>query len=262
MNHHPKPIAGRRFFATAYPAAHLVAHLLAGIILLGFASMAAAQSRTASPVDSTAATIGASTQQWVNDMLSRSPSEMPLRMEVEVGTLDSRLNLAPCSKVEPYLPQGAKLWGRTRLGLRCVQGDKPWNVFLPITVKAFGPAWVMTRPIPPGTVLTEADAMETEVDWASESSPVVALQQGWLGQTAARYLPAGQALRSYMVRAPELFKAGAQVKVVAQGPGYAVTSGGQALMAGSAGATVRVRMFNGKVIAGVVSDDGTVDVPM
>lgn len=235
-----------------------------GVVLIAMASAASAQSSgvSAAADTNTASTIGASTQQWVNDMLSRNVSEMPLRMEVEVGTLDPRLHLAPCSKVEPYLPQGAKLWGRTRLGLRCVQGDKPWNVFLPMTVKAFGPAWVLTRPIPPGTVLTESDATQTEVDWALESSPVVALQQGWLGQTAARYLPAGQALRSYMVKAPELFKAGAQVKVVAQGPGYAVTSGGQALMSGTVGATVRVRMSNGKVIAGVVGEDGSVDVPM
>ena len=32
-------------------------------------------------------------------------------MEVSVGTLDSRLRLAPCSRVEPYLPAGSRLWG-------------------------------------------------------------------------------------------------------------------------------------------------------
>ena len=65
-----------------------------------------------------------------------------------------------------------------------------------------------------------------------------------------------------MVRAPLLFKAGAQVKVVAQGPGYAVSSAGQALTAGSAGQTVRVRMENGRIVSGTVNDSGTVEVTL
>lgn len=54
----------------------------------------------------------------------------------------------------------------------------------------------------------------SEVDWAAENAPVLAQRQSWVGQVAARQLRAGQALRQSMVRAPELFKAGAQVRVV------------------------------------------------
>ena len=35
------------------------------------------------------------------------------------------------------------IWGRTRLCLRCTDGGGRWNVFLPVTIKAFGPAWVL-----------------------------------------------------------------------------------------------------------------------
>jgi len=75
-------------------------------------------------------------------------------------------------------------------------------------------------------------------------------------------LMAGQALRQSMVKAPSLFKAGAQVRVSAQGPGYAVTSAGQALSAGSVGQTVRVRMDNGRIVSGIVSEDGTVTITL
>ncbi len=80
----------------------------------------------------------------------------------------------------------------------------------------------------------------------------------WVGQVASRPLQAGQALRQSMVRAPHLFQAGAQVRVVAGGPGYAVSGGGQALVAGAAGQTVRVRMGNGKIVSGTVDESGTV----
>jgi flagella basal body P-ring formation protein FlgA len=183
-------------------------------------------------------------------------------MEVAVGSLDPRLRLAPCARVEPYLPAGSRLWGRTRLGLRCVEGQVQWNVFLPVTIKAWGPAWVLAGNVSSGKVLTAADAVQDEVDWAAESASVLANPESWVGQVASRQLLAGQTLRQSMVRPPELFRAGAQVRVVAQGAGYVITSAGQALSSGAAGQAVRVRMDNGRIISGTVSEDGAVEVAL
>ena len=198
------------------------------------------------------------TQSWIDAALQQTPQSTPLRMEVDVGALDERLRLAPCARVEPYLPAGARLWGRSRLGLRCLEGATRWNVFLPLTIKAYGPAWVLTGNVATGAVLTEADATQAEVDWAAESAAVLADPAMWVGQTAARQLLAGQTLRQSMVRAPHLFKVGAQVRVVAEGPGYAVTATGQALVAGAVGQTVRIRMANGRIITGVVDESGDI----
>ena len=85
---------------------------------------------------------------------------------------------------------------------------------------------------------------------------------GSLLHTPAQRREERQALRQSMVKAPSLFKAGAQVRVSAQGPGYAVTSAGQALSAGSVGQTVRVRMDNGRIVSGIVSEDGTVTITL
>ena len=209
------------------------------------------------------ADLGPLTQRWLDDAMSRNQSTgLPLRMEVSVGQLDSRLRLAPCARVEPYLPPGARLWGRTRLGLRCVEGPTAWNVYLPVTIKAFGPAWVVTGPVAPGAVLTANDATEAEVDWAEESAPVMANPEMWMGQVAVRQLMPGQALRQSMVRPPQLFRAGAQVKVIAQGPGYNIASAGQAMSAGAAGQIVRIRMDNGRIVSGTVSEAGTVLVAL
>lgn len=203
------------------------------------------------------------TQQWVDQALAQLPAESsPLRMQVSVGQLDSRLHLSPCARVEPYLPIGSRLWGRTRLGLRCLEGETRWNVFLPLTVQAYGPAWVLTGNVAPGATLTQQDATEAEVDWAADPAAVVTNPQAWVGQVATRPLMAGQTLRQNMLRPPYLFKAGAPVQVRAQGPGYAVTSSGQALVAGSIGQNVRIRMANGKIITGIVNADGTVEAAL
>ncbi|PJI95973.1 flagella basal body P-ring formation protein FlgA [Acidovorax sp. 69] len=262
MPANPIPSSVDSFFSPVWIRAGgvLRALCLAGLGLAVVLGGGAAQAQTATdPV----LDLGPLTQRWLDDALVRNQAAgSPLRMEVSVGSLDSRLRLAPCSRVEPYLPAGSRLWGRTRLGLRCVDGATAWNVFLPVTIKAFGPAWVLTSNVAPGAILAPNDAIEAEVDWAAESAPVMANPDLWVGQIAARQLVAGQALRQAMVKAPLLFRAGAQVKVVAQGPGYAVTSAGQALSAGAVGQTVRVRMDNGRIVSGIVSDGGTVDVTL
>jgi flagella basal body P-ring formation protein FlgA len=230
------------------------------LLALGLAAGGSTFAQTAAdPV----AELGPLTQRWLDDAMAQTQSAgLPLRMEVSIGSLDSRLRLAPCARVEPYLPTGSRLWGRTRIGLRCVEGATAWNVYLPVTVKAFGPAWVLAAPVAAGATLTAGDAVEAEVDWAAESAPIMANPDLWVGQVAARPLAAGQALRQAMVRAPQLFRAGAQVKVMAQGPGYAISSAGRAMSAGSAGQVVRIRMDNGRVVSGTVAENGTVDVTL
>ncbi len=229
-------------------------------LLLGWALGAGAQTLAPDALGD----IGPATQRWLDGALQQAQvaGAAPLRMEVQLGQLDPRLRLAPCARVEPYLPAGSRLWGRTRLGLRCVEGAVPWNVFLPLTVKAWGPAWVLAGNVNAGKVLTASDAVQEEVDWAADFAAIIATPEAWVGQVAARPLQAGQALRQSMVRPPELFRAGAQVRVTVQWPGYAITSAGQALGAGAVGQMVRVRMDNGRIISGTVSEDGTVSVAL
>lgn len=224
-----------------------------GAVLMGCAALAQASALSDD--------LGAISDQWLQGALAQSEMQsMPLRMEVQLGKLDPRLNLAPCNRVEPYLPNGSKLWGRTRIGLRCVEGAKPWNVFLPVTIKAFGPAWVLTNNVNMGEVLTHDHAMQAEVDWAESPHAVIALPDDWVGQTAARNLTAGMALRQTMIKAADIFKAGAGVKVRVDGGGFALTSSGKALEAGAVGQNVRVRMDNGRTVIGTVNQQGEVVV--
>lgn len=201
-----------------------------------------------------------STQAWLNEAVAAASTSDagPLRMEVVVGSLDSRLKLAPCARVEPYLPPGTRLWGKTRLGLRCLEGPSRWNVFLPVTISAYGPAWVIKGSVASGSVLTESDAMQTEMDWAQESSPIMSNPAQWVGQVTTRMLSTGQALRQNMIRPAQAFQAGTQVRVVAQGAGFQITADGQAMSAGVVGQPARVRMSNGRVMSGTVLDNRTV----
>ena len=215
-------------------------------------------------VSSAAAPYQEMAQNWLHKALpdQQGAETASLRMEVVFGNLDSRLRLAPCGKVEPYLPVGMRLWGKSQVGLRCTDGVARWNVMLPVTINAYGPAWVVRGQIPAGALLTEADVESTEVNWAAETNPVLAQRGAWEGQVAARTLMSGQVLRQGMVRPAQVFQAGAPVKVMAQGTGFQISADAQALSAGVVGQVARVRMENGRISSGVVLDGKTVQIDL
>lgn len=206
----------------------------------------------------------AQAMQWLKSAVQDSvlAGESGLRVEVSVGELDPRLKLAPCGNIEFYQPPGARLWGKTRVGLRCADGMARWNVSMPATVKAVGLAWVLRQPVSVGANIADRDVVQAEVDWAAEADPILAERSQWLEQTAARSLVVGQALRRSMVKPAQVFQPGAAVRVVAQGAGFQVSSEGQALTAGVVGQNVRVRMESGRVASGVVVDTRTVRIDL
>lgn len=184
------------------------------------------------------------------------------RVEVEVGQLDPRLHLAPCERIQPYLPAGSRAWGKTRIGLRCLQGATRWNVYLPVTVHVFGKALVAAAALHAGTPLTAADLREAEVDLAAGSTPALADAAAALGRSLARPLAAGDTLRQSDLKARQFFGAGETVQLVAVGPGYQVSGEGQALSNGLEGQTVKVRTESGRVVSGQAIGEHRVEIPL
>ena len=186
----------------------------------------------------------------------------PVRIAVELGQLDPRLQLAPCAQIQPYLPAGTRPLGRTRIGLRCVDGQARWNVFLPVTVRLFAQALVTTAPLPMGTLLQASHFTMAEVDLAERPDPAFTTTTPVLGRTLARPLGAGDALRRNDLKPRQYFQAGDVVRVVAVGPGYAVSAEGQALSHGIEGQPARVRTESGRIITGVPAGDRRVEVAL
>ena len=173
------------------------------------------------------------------------------RVDINVGALDSRLRLAPCQHVEPYLPPNTRLWGKTRIGLRCTQGSTLWNVYLPITVKVYGPALVSVAALDAGSTVGEADLIQAEVDLAEDASTALHDSGLVVGRTLARPLIPGQSLRQSHLKLRQWFAAGETVQVTAKGSGFSVVGEGQAISAGLEGQPARVRTESGRVLIGV-----------
>jgi flagella basal body P-ring formation protein FlgA len=173
-----------------------------------------------------------------------------VRVEVEPGQLDSRLRLAPCDRVETFLPAGHRPWGRTRVGLRCAEGPVAWKVSLPVAVKVWAPALVANQALPAGTTLQAQHLRMGTADWAERTSPVLLAPQAAIGRTLGTSLAAGQALRPDALRQQQWFQAGDTVRIIAVGAGFAVHGSGEALTAGMEGRSARVRTPSGRIVSG------------
>jgi flagella basal body P-ring formation protein FlgA len=184
------------------------------------------------------------------------------RIEVVVGALDPRLRLAPCERIEPFLPAGVRLWGKSRIGLRCKEGRTNWSVYLPITVKVWAKALVVPAGAAANSIVADADLAEAEVDLAEESTAVFVDRKAVVGRTLAQSLKPGQAIRQGHVKTRQWFAVGETVKVVAVGEGFALESVGQAVTNGIEGQPARVRTEGGRIVTGVATGERRLELTL
>lgn len=180
------------------------------------------------------------------------------RVELKLGSLDPRMQLAPCRRAEAYLPAGARLWGRGAIGVRCVDGAN-WNVSLPVTVSVLAKVPVAAAAIPAGTPAEGLALREQEIDLTREATPPLTDLSTLAGRTLARPLAEGQPLRADQFRVTTTIQAGDPVRVHLLGDGFAITADGQAMAAAGEGQPLRVRLESGRVLNGTVRGRG-VDV--
>lgn len=228
--------------------------LIGALIFGSAATHAQAQTPAVAP------TIDADVVEQVKLLAASTPQAGAPRVEVVVGQLDPRLRLAPCERVEPYLPAGVRLWGKVRIGLRCAQGPFAWNVYLPVTVKVYGRALVVPNGGVAGATLAAQDLVEAEVDLAEEFTPAVVDRAAAEGRVLAATLRPGQTLRQGHLKIRQWFQAGETVKIVVAGSGFALETEGQALSNGVDGQPARVRLDSGRIVSGSPAGDRRVQV--
>lgn len=172
------------------------------------------------------------------------------RVQALPGALDTRLRLAPCAQVDPYLVPGVPAWGRTRVGLRCNSGPTHWKVLMPVTVQVWAQAVVPTVALPAGALLSPAQLTQALTDWAATPQAPYADAALLAGRSLSRGVPAGQALRGADLQARRWFTAGETVGVTTRGPGFAIRTEGRALGDGVEGLPVRVRIGENHIAVG------------
>jgi flagella basal body P-ring formation protein FlgA len=191
---------------------------------------------------------------------------------VKIAAPDARQIPAPCIQLIGFMPPGARLVGKTVVGVRCADGSN-WQGFLSADVRIDAPIWQVTHPLRAGEPLAESDvtfamaAMSpADIDVAAASARTggtngtamrgLASLDGRtpapLGRTVQRPVAAGRALAAADVREEGRVNAGEAVRVVYLGDGFSVSSEGRTVSAADPGSNVQIRLASGAVINGTL----------
>ncbi|KML54368.1 flagellar basal body P-ring biosynthesis protein FlgA [Burkholderia cepacia] len=192
--------------------------------------------------------------------LQQQIAGLPGKTTATVTTAFPR-GLAACTTLEPFLPTGARLWGRTTVGVRCA-GERPWTVYLQAKVTVQATYYVAARQIAPGEPLSAADLVARDGDLTVLPLAVITDPAQAIGSTALARISAGLPLRQDMLKSAASVSAGQTVRVVAAGPGFTISAEGSVLANAAPGQSVRVRMAAGQIVTAIVKDAGTVEIPL
>lgn len=182
------------------------------------------------------------------------------KIDVKVGTLDSRFKLTSCQKMEPYFLPASPNWGRMRIGIKCLEGEKKWNVSVPLTVDVTTNVLATTSQLPVGTVIDSSHLKEQEANLSTFSVPPMIKKEDAIGRTLARPLAADTVLHIHDFKMKQFYAAGDTVKVVATVNNLQVTISGVAITPGVEGQVARVKTDTGKVLQGKPIGDRLVEV--
>lgn len=184
---------------------------------------------------------------------------LPGKVTIAVGSLDPRTVLPPCTAHEAFTPPGARLWGKTHVGVRCL-GPNTWSVLIPVQITVSSQYVTTARPLSAGQVIQAGDLVAISGDLASQPAGVVTDPAAAIGKTLKNPLAAGQALRADQLMAPLVVRQGQTVRLISRGPGFSVSSEGKAINNAAEGQVVQVRMPSGQVVSGVAKADGSAEI--
>jgi flagella basal body P-ring formation protein FlgA len=192
--------------------------------------------------------------------LTQQAAGLPGKADITVTPVFPR-GLAACSTLEPFLPAGSRLWGRTTVGVRC-SGERPWTLYLQARVSVMATYYLAARAVAPGEVLSAADLIPRDGDLTTMPQAIVTDPSQAVGAVTLSRLAAGLPLRTDMLRGAGAVVIGQTVHVVTNGAGFSISAEGSAMNNAAPGQQVRVKTAGGQIISGVVKDASTVEIQL
>lgn len=194
----------------------------------------------------------------VEGLLKAETAGLPGTVSFEIGALDPRSALPACLAPQAFVPPGARLWGKSTVGVRC--GDPQWSVNVPVTVRVSGSYYMTLHPLRLGQVVAAEDLAVRTGDLTELPAGIVTDPAQAVGKTTALGLSAGLPLRADMLRSPLAVLQGQTVRLVTIGQGFKVSAEGRAVQNATAGQLARVQTPSGQVVSGIARENSVVEV--
>lgn len=182
------------------------------------------------------------------------------RVEVRTGSLDSRLDFAPCAEalqVELALPRPT---GRANARVSCAL-PTPWYLYVPLELAVYRDVVVATRAMRPGEIIAAGDVTLEERDVLAGGTPALGRLEDVIGHQLRRAVGANAVIGNAAVELPLLVRRGERINLSARSGGINVSVGAEALANGRSGERIRVRNLQSqRVIEATVTGPGRAEV--
>ena len=186
--------------------------------------------------------------------------DVPLdaQAEVKAGTIDERLPLTRCEEALTItLPSRMEIRRNTTVYLKC-EGDKSWDLYLPVRVSIQKPYVTVAVPVAKGDILSEPRLTLAYQDQTLIRGDYLTDPTALIGVRSKRELKPGQPIRLTQVC---VVCKGDQVTLSAENSSMQIKTMARALQDGSFGDMIRlVNTRSGRTVQGQVSAVGSVVV--
>jgi len=186
--------------------------------------------------------------------------DIPLdaQADVKAGTIDERLPLTRCEDALTIsLPARMEIRRNTTVYLKC-EGDKSWDLYLPVRVSIQKPYVTVAVPVAKGDILSEPMLTLAYQDQTLIRGDYLTDPTALIGVRSKRELKPGQPIRLTQVC---VVCKGDQVTLSAENSSMQIKTMARALQDGSFGDMIRlVNTRSGKTVQGKVNAVGSVVV--
>ena len=180
--------------------------------------------------------------------------------DYSVQWTEPRNDLPMCEKQPRVSLQNRdRAWGKLFLTLNCEEG-RPWVRPVSVYVMVKGRYLVANQALRKGQALTVADLQWAEGDLTKMGDTLLEDLEQTKNMELVRPIQAQTPLRLNDLKPIAVIKSGDQVRVAILGRGFAIDASGQALADAALGASVKVRISDGKIIQGTAVSLGAVEV--
>lgn len=178
---------------------------------------------------------------------------------INVGNIDHRLTLPACgAALDTFLPPGAKVQGKTTVGVRC-QGPKPWTLYVPANITTVTQVLVTSAPLRRGHIVTAEDISlqpkkTSQLNTAYFSSP-----DQVIGKALKKNLGNKALFTSAVLTEPHIIHKGQHIDLQAGQDGLKVRASAIALAGGAVGDRIRVQNVSSrKIVEGTILASGAI----
>ena len=195
----------------------------------------------------------------IDQRMQEFVATLPGRTSYQIGEIRLAAQHTPCQVLEVVLPSGQIRSGRLQLPVRC-RSPRPWMIQVPVEINHLVPYLASARTLPAGQVLSTSDVILRESEPSHLPIDVLTDPAQAVGSTLVATLGSDRPLRASFLRVTPVVQQGQQVRVIARGTGFSVSDEGRAMSNAGAGQMVQVRLSSGRIVTGIVRDDGQVEL--